>query len=120
MSEEKLTRDERTDTTVAVISVKYDDRDTRKPGWKFAEYELKGVPVRLALGPRDLENGTVEVARRDTLQKSVVALDGVDEHIEKLLEEIQSNIFNVKKILAIKHKPKYIIISYDFNSILMI
>ena len=76
------------------ISVKYDDRDTRKPGWKFAEYELKGVPVRLALGPRDLENGTVEVARRDTLQKSVVPLDGVDEYIEKLLEEIQSNIFN--------------------------
>jgi prolyl-tRNA synthetase len=75
------------------ISVKYDDRDTRKPGWKFAEYELKGVPVRLALGPRDLENGTVEVARRDTLTKEVASLDNIDEYVEKLLEDIQQNIF---------------------------
>lgn len=75
------------------ISVKYDDRDTRKPGWKFAEYELKGVPVRLAMGPRDLENGTVEVARRDTLTKEVTSLDNVDEYVEKLLEDIQQNIF---------------------------
>ena len=59
------------------ISVKFDDRDTHKPGWKFAEYELKGVPVRLALGPRDLENGTVELARRDTLEKSVVNQEGI-------------------------------------------
>ena len=60
------------------ISVKYDDSDTRKPGWKFAEYELKGVPVRLAIGARDLENGTVEVARRDTLTKETRDWDGVE------------------------------------------
>ncbi len=75
------------------ITVKYDDSDNKKPGWKFAEYELKGVPVRLAMGPRDLENGTVEIARRDTLQKNVVSLTGVEDYIENLLEDIQSNIF---------------------------
>lgn len=75
------------------ISVKYDNQDTKKPGWKFAEYELKGVPVRLALGPRDLENGTVEVARRDTLTKEVVSLDNIDEYVANLLEDIQQNIF---------------------------
>lgn len=76
------------------ISVKYDDSDNKKPGWKFAEYELKGVPVRLAIGPRDLENGTVEVARRDTLEKNVVSLEGISNHIENLLDEIQQRIFN--------------------------
>ena len=76
------------------VSVKYDDRDTHKPGWKFAEYELKGVPVRLAIGPRDVENGTVELARRDTLEKSIVPQDGIEDHIEKLLDEIQENIYN--------------------------
>jgi len=75
------------------ISVKYDDRDTRKPGWKFAEYELKGVPVRLAIGPRDLENGTVEVARRDTLEKATTQLEGIEDYVEKLLEAIQQNIY---------------------------
>ena len=75
------------------ISVKFDDRDTQKPGWKFADYELKGVPVRLAIGERDLENDTVEVARRDTLTKETVAFEGVGEYIEKLLEDIQENIF---------------------------
>ena len=75
------------------ISVKYDDRDTRKPGWKFAEYELKGVPVRVAIGPRDLEKGTVEIARRDTLEKRVLPLDKASGHIEALLEEIQQNIY---------------------------
>ncbi len=75
------------------ISVKYDDRDTRKPGWKFAEYELKGVPVRLGIGPRDLENGTVEVARRDTLEKSVAQLENIDTYVEELLDAIQKNIF---------------------------
>ncbi|WP_321375365.1 proline--tRNA ligase [uncultured Draconibacterium sp.] len=75
------------------ISVKFDDRDTRKPGWKFAEYELKGVPVRLAMGPRDLENGTVEVARRDNLTKEVTSLDNIDDYVEKLLKDIQQNIF---------------------------
>ncbi len=75
------------------ISVKYDDRDTKKPGWKFAEYELKGVPVRLGIGPRDLENGTVEVARRDTLTKEVTSLENVDQYVADLLDEIQKNIF---------------------------
>jgi len=75
------------------ISVKFDHSDNRKPGWKFAEYELKGVPVRLAMGARDLENGTVELARRDILTKETIAVDGVEDVIENLLEEIQNNIF---------------------------
>lgn len=75
------------------ISVKYDDADTKKPGWKFAEYELKGVPVRLAMGARDLENGTIEVARRDTLTKETKQIDGIAAYIKDLLEEIQKNIF---------------------------
>jgi len=76
------------------ISVFYDNRDTQKPGWKFAEYELKGVPVRIAIGPRDLENNTVEIARRDTLTKEVVSIDNIDEYIVNLLEEIQNSLFN--------------------------
>ena len=75
------------------ISVKYDNNDNKKPGWKFAEYELKGVPVRLAMGARDLENGTVEVARRDNLTKETVATDGIELYIANLLKEIQSSIF---------------------------
>lgn len=75
------------------ISVKYDDSDNKKPGWKFAEYELKGVPVRLALGARDLEQGTIEVARRDTLTKETIALDGVVDHVADLLDKIQANIY---------------------------
>jgi len=75
------------------ISVKYDNRDTRKPGFKFNEYELKGVPIRLAIGQRDLENETYEVARRDTLQKETVPMDEVVAKIEFLLEDIQKNIF---------------------------
>jgi len=76
------------------IRVKYDDNDNARPGWKFAEHELKGVPVRVALGMRDLENNVVEIARRDTKEKSTVSLDGVAEYIRNLLEEIQQNIFN--------------------------
>jgi prolyl-tRNA synthetase len=76
------------------ISVKYDDRDNNKPGWKFADYELKGVPVRLAIGPRDLENNTIEVARRDELTKETISIDKVYEHIPALLDNIQQNIFN--------------------------
>ncbi|MDA3818052.1 MAG: proline--tRNA ligase [Prolixibacteraceae bacterium] len=76
------------------ISVKYDYSDAKKPGWKFAEYELKGVPVRLAIGPRDIENGTVEVARRDLLSKEVVQMEGIDEYIESLLDDIQNSIYN--------------------------
>jgi prolyl-tRNA synthetase len=76
------------------ISVKYDDRDNNKPGWKFADYELKGVPVRLAIGPRDIENKTVEVARRDNLSKETILVENVNEHIPKLLDDIQINIFS--------------------------
>ena len=75
------------------LTVKYDGRDTHKPGWKFAEYELKGVPVRIAIGPRDLENNTVEIARRDTLEKKIVPMDGIDTYVTALLEEIQENIY---------------------------
>ena len=93
------------------ISVKYDDSDNKKPGWKFAEYELKGVPVRLAMGPRDLENGTVEVARRDTLEKNVINVDGIDDYIEKLLAEIQQNIYNKADDFRTKNTTK--VDSYD-------
>ena len=75
------------------ITVKYDNRTTYKPGWKFAEYELKGVPVRLAMGPRDLENNTVEVARRDTLEKQIVKQDELTELVASLLKDIQDNMF---------------------------
>ena len=75
------------------ISVKYDNADNKRPGFKFSEYELKGIPVRLALGGRDLENGTVEVMRRDTLEKETVSQEGIVEYVEKLLDAIQDNIF---------------------------
>ena len=75
------------------ITVKFDDNDNKKPGWKFAEYELKGVPVRLAMGPRDLANGTIELARRDTLEKQVVSVNNIEEVVENLLDEIQNNIY---------------------------
>ncbi len=76
------------------ISVKYDDRTTQKPGFKFAEWELKGVPVRIAVGPKDLENGTFEVARRDTLTKEIVAKDAIVNYINDLLEQIQKDLFS--------------------------
>ncbi len=76
------------------ISVKYDNRTTQKPGFKFAEWELKGVPVRIAVGPKDLENGTFEVARRDNLSKETVSKDGIAFYIKNLLEQIQSDLFN--------------------------
>ena len=82
------------------ISVKYDNADNKRPGFKFAEYELKGVPVRLAIGARDIENGTVEVMRRDTLEKSVAKLDGIANYVKELLEEIQGNIYQK----ALKHR----------------
>ena len=74
-------------------SVKIDDRDTLRPGFKFAEWELKGVPVRIAIGPRDLQNGTVELARRDTLTKESAPVEGLAATIEKLLDDIQANIY---------------------------
>ena len=76
------------------ITVKFDDDDNVKPGWKFNEYELKGVPLRIAIGPRDLENGQVEMARRDTLEKSFEKLEGLSDTIQQKLEEIQENIYN--------------------------
>ncbi|MBR1934980.1 MAG: proline--tRNA ligase, partial [Muribaculaceae bacterium] len=82
------------------ISVKYDNADNKRPGFKFADYELKGVPVRLVIGARDIENGTIEVMRRDTLEKSVAQLDGIVDHVKNLLEEIQTNIYTK----ALKHR----------------
>ena len=76
------------------ISVKFDNRDTHKPGWKFAEYELKGVPIRLAIGMRDLDNGTIEIARRDTLEKETFPIANVEDKVDSLLTEIQKNLFN--------------------------
>ena len=75
------------------MRVKFDDRDTQKPGFKFAEWELKGVPVRIAAGPRDVENNSVEIARRDTLEKNTATVDNIEDYITSLLDEIQDNIF---------------------------
>ena len=91
------------------IRVKLDDRDTRKPGFKFAEYEFRGVPVRLAIGPRDLENNTVEIARRDTLTKEFSSIDGLENKILDLLDEIQDNLYQK----ALKHREEN---SYEANS----
>ncbi|MNE10374.1 Proline--tRNA ligase [compost metagenome] len=76
------------------ISVKYDDRTTQKPGFKFAEWELKGVPIRIAVGPKDLENGTFEVARRDTLSKEVISKEEITTYVNDLLGQIQEDLFN--------------------------
>jgi len=92
-------------------SVKFDNRDTQKPGFKFAEYELKGVPVRIAIGPRDLESGTVEVARRDTKEKKVIRLDEVAAAIPHLLDEIQANIY--QKALKFRNEQTTSVDSYD-------
>jgi prolyl-tRNA synthetase len=98
-------------------SVKFDNRETHKPGFKFAEYELKGVPVRIAIGPRDLENGTVEVARRDTKTKQVMAIDTVAEAIPALLENIQENIY--QKALAFRASMMTPVDSYEeFKTVL--
>jgi prolyl-tRNA synthetase len=80
------------------ISIKIDDRKNHKPGWKFSEYELKGIPVRIVIGPKDLENNTVELARRDNLSKEIIDLNEVDIIIPKLLKEIQANLFNKAKV----------------------
>ena len=81
------------------ISVKYDDADNRRPGFKFADYELKGVPVRLVVGARDIENGVVEVMRRDTLEKSEMPLEGIAAKVKDLLDEIQANIFKKRRVI---------------------
>ena len=93
------------------ISVKYDNADNKRPGFKFADYELKGVPVRLVLGARDLANGTIEVMRRDTLEKGTVLIDGIEEYVKNLLDDIQNNIFQK----ALKHRSDltYTVDTYD-------
>ncbi len=93
------------------ISIKFDDNTNKKPGWKFAEYELKGVPVRLAIGARDLEQGTVEVARRDTLTKETLPMAGICDRIELLLQEIQQNIY--KKALDYREANTRTVESYE-------
>jgi len=99
------------------ISVKFDNRDTHKPGWKFAEYELKGIPVRLAIGPRDMENNTLEVSRRDTLEKETKSQDGIEEYIVSLLDKIQDNIYH--KALKFREENTFKVDTYDeFKEIL--
>ncbi len=93
------------------ISVKYDDRDTNKPGWKFADYELKGVPVRIAIGPRDIENNTLEIFRRDTLEKETFPASGITDHIKKLLNDIQENIF--RKASGFRNDNTYYLDKWD-------
>ena len=93
------------------ISVKYDDRDTYKPGWKFAEYEFKGVPIRLALGPRDLENNTIEVARRDTLEKEILQQADIESKVEHLLEQIQKKLYH--KALSFRENNTHVVDSWD-------
>lgn len=99
------------------ISVKFDDRDTYTPGWKFAEYEMKGVPVRMAIGPRDLENGTIELARRDTKEKEVVKVDDVVKKVQYLMDDIQKNIY--KKALDFRDEMTTKVDTYqEFKSVL--
>ncbi len=93
------------------ISVKYDDADNKRPGFKFADYEVKGVPVRLAVGQRDLEEGTVEIMRRDTLEKETVKFEGIADEIESLLQKIQNNLFN--KALAMREARTITVDSYE-------
>jgi prolyl-tRNA synthetase len=93
------------------ISVKFDDSDNNKPGWKFAEYELRGVPVRIAMGMRDLENGTLEIARRDTLTKETQQFDGAADFIANLLDEIQANIY--QKALKFREENTFRVDTWD-------
>lgn len=94
------------------VSVKYDNRTSHKPGWKFNEYELKGVPLRIAIGPKDMEKGTVELARRDTLQKHFVSMDEVSNLVPSLLTEIQEQLYNK----ALKYRDEHITKVDDFNT----
>jgi prolyl-tRNA synthetase len=93
------------------ISVKFDDRDTYKPGWKFNEYEFKGIPVRLAIGPRDLENNTIEVARRDTLEKETYQITDIENKVEHILEQIQDNLY--QKALSFREDNTFVVDSWD-------
>jgi prolyl-tRNA synthetase len=106
--EQKALIDERVNSIVKQlkalgITVKYDNADTARPGWKFAEYELKGVPVRIAIGARDLENNVAEVARRDTKEKNSISLDGIEQYIQQLLADIQVNLYNKAKAYRDTH-----------------
>lgn len=106
--EQKAVLDEKANALMAELKkagvrVKYDDNDNARPGWKFAEYEMKGVPVRIAMGMRDLENNVVEVARRDTREKKSVSMDGLPQSIIGLLDEIQHNMFNKAKAYRDSH-----------------
>jgi len=93
------------------ISVKYDDDDKQRSGWKFAEYELRGVPIRLGLGARDLENGTIEVARRDTLTKEARPIDGIVGYVADLLDEIQTAIY--QKALRFRDENTFTVDTWD-------
>jgi prolyl-tRNA synthetase len=93
------------------ISVKYDNADNKRPGFKFADYELKGIPVRLVLGARDLEKGIVEVMRRDTLEKENVSIEGIEEYIKNLLDDIQKNIY--QKAVTFRDAHIYECDNYD-------
>ena len=93
------------------ISVKYDNADNKRPGFKFADYELKGIPVRVVIGARDLENGTVEIMRRDTLEKETVSIEGIEEYIKNLLDDIQANIY--KKALDYRNSHIYECDNYE-------
>lgn len=100
-----------TELRAAGVSVKYDDRDTHKPGWKFNEYELKGVPLRIGIGPRDLEKGTVELARRDTLTKEFVPMEGLAALIKERLDQIQDSLY--QKVLSFTHENTREVNSWD-------
>ena len=93
------------------VSVKYDNADNKRPGFKFADYGLKGIPVRLVLGPRDIENGTVEVMRRDTLEKHSAPLEGIEQYVKDLLEQIQQNIYD--KALKQRQEMTYKVDTWD-------
>ena len=91
--------------------MKYDDRDTHKPGWKFSEYEFKGVPLRITIGPRDVENKTVEIARRDTLEKETLQITDIEEKVVHLLDQIQKNLYD--RALSFREQNTHIVNTWD-------
>ena len=93
------------------VTVKYDDADNRRPGFKFADYELKGVPVRLAMGARDIENGTIELMRRDTLEKETLPFEGIADHVYHLLDDIQANIFDKAR----RYRDEHVYVCEDYE-----
>jgi len=93
------------------VTVKYDDRDTHKPGWKFSEYEFKGVPLRITIGPRDIENNTVEIARRDTLEKETLQITDIEDKVVHLLDQIQKNMFD--RALSFREQNTYTVNTWN-------